>query len=143
MADPFSTFAGVFSTLDVSLRACKGLHDACIAYKEAPREVEQIRSTIGNVESLLRNLRPFIAEYQSSGFTIQYHETLPEAIKDSVFNIDTTLKELGKVLPHPDDVNRAKERFRWVVRKKEITELQKRMERNQIILDRGLQIVAQ
>lgn len=66
MSDPFSTFAEALSTLDVLLRACKGLYDVSLACKDAPQQFEQLRHTIKNVESVLRNLKLVITEYNSS-----------------------------------------------------------------------------
>lgn len=143
MADPLSTFAAVLSTLDVSLKACKGVYDTVHTYREAPLEFEQLRFTVKNVESILRNLRLFVAEYHSSRNATHYHEALPEAVKDCVLGISRTLKELESLLPRSDDSLQAKQRFRWVLRKKRFVELQERLSSSQNTLALCLQAIAQ
>ena len=143
MADPFSILASVLSTLDVSLRACKGLNDTIHAYKEAPLEREQLQRTIKNVDSVLRNLRLFITEYPSSRAAVHYHEALPEAVRDCVSVISRALEELENLLSHSNDVLQAKQRLRWVLRKKRFLELLKLLDSSQITLNLSLQAVTQ
>ena len=143
MADPFSSAAAVLSTLDVCLKACRGLYDISHGYKEAPLELEQLRCTIRDVESVLRNLSLLTTEYQSSRAAVHYHEALPEAVKNCVLGISRTLKELADLLPPPDDSLQTKQRLRWVSHKKKLIELQQRLGLHQNTLCLCLQTIAQ
>lgn len=143
MADPFSTFAGAVSVFDVAIRSCKGLHNACHAYKDAPQEIEQLRDTIRNLESVLRNLRLWVTEYQSSRLATQYHEILPSAVNNCIHEINTCREELDNFLPNPDESRQTKERSKWVLRKRNIVKLQQRLEGQQKTLDLCLQTVTQ
>lgn len=143
MVDPFSTFVGALSILDVSLETCRGLYNASNAYKDAPREFEELQYTIANVESTLRNLRLFTVEFQSSRSARQYQEVLPEAVKDNVHQINEALRELKRLLPDPNAARTTKERSKWVFQKKKVVELGRRLEERQNALNLALQSVAQ
>ena len=143
MADPFSTFAGAVSTLDVAIRSCKGLYEASHAYKNAPQESEQLRGTIRNTESILRNTRLWVAEYRASRSASQFHEVLPEALKDCVQGINTSLNDLSDLLPSSDERRQITARSRWVMHKKKIKTLLERLADQRESLNLCLQVVAQ
>ena len=143
MPDPFSTLAGAVSVFDVAIGSCRGLYNASLAYKEAPQEVEQLRGTIENLESVLRNLRAWIIEYQSSRFVTHYHEILPESVRACMHEINTYLRELSNLLPSADESRQVRERSRWVLHKRKIVKLQQRLEGQQKNLDLCLQTVTQ
>ncbi|KAL8823279.1 MAG: hypothetical protein Q9191_006003 [Dirinaria sp. TL-2023a] len=143
MADPFSTFAGAVSVFDVAIRSCKGLHNASHAYKDAPQEIGQLWDTIRNLESVLRNLRLWVVEYQSSRFATQFHELLPAAVNECTNELNICREELNKLLPSQDESRQLKERSRWVLRKRKIVKLQQRLDAQQKTLDLCLQTVTQ
>lgn len=143
MADPFSTLAGVVSVIDVAIRGCRGLYDFSRNLEDVPRSAQQLRSTIGNVESCLRNLRLFAIEYQSSAPLTGHHQILPEALKLGLLGVKTELNVLNRFLPNSESSWKVSERVTWVIDKNKLIKTLQRLDSQQITLLVGLQSVSQ
>ena len=143
MADPFSTVAAVVSLADVMIRACEGISNLVIDWKDASDAVQHLRQTVQNVKSLLVNLQRYVSEYESSNLSIGHNQLLPETVKKELLEIRTELGHLQQLLPPSGTQEKLGQRVKRVFDEKRIPRVVRRLESRQIALGTGLQIVAQ
>lgn len=141
--DPLSGIASVLSVADIAVRSCERLRDLISDLRDAPQSVQRLRRTIQNTESVLRNVRLNVAEFNSSTLATVYHEVLPEAVERCVEEIRDDLNLLENRLA-PGDLGRdIGARIRHVLSKKSIRDILGRLESQQNLLSLALQSAAQ
>lgn len=114
MADPLSALAGVLSVADIAIRSCQRLRDLTSDLQDAPQSMQRFRQTIQNVESVLRNLRLFVVEFNSSALATEQHEVLPEVVVHSLVEIQDNLKRLENILAPDESNSNIRKRIRHV-----------------------------
>ena len=141
--DPISGIASVLSVADIAVRSCERLRDLVSDLREAPQSVQRLRRTIQNTESVLRNVRLNVAEFNSSTLATEYHEVLPEAVERSLEEIRDDLNLLETRLA-PGDLGRdIGARIRHVLSNKSIRDILGRLESQQNLLSLALQSATQ
>lgn len=143
MADPFTTVAAVVSFVDVAIRACKGIYAVIDTWKDAPKAIQRLGQTVQNQESLLRTLRLYVLEHESSNLCIEQHQILPTAVGNELRDISSDLGLLEKSLPSAGSERKLDRRFKWVFDKKKTREISDRLDRRQMTVMACLQVTAQ
>ena len=143
MADPFSSVAAVVSFVDVTIRACKGINAIVDSWRDAPNEVQRLRYSVQNIQSLLDNVRLYVTEYESSRLCTQEQQLLPEAVKNELECTGSDLRLLEKLLPPQGSQAKALRKFRFVFDERKIVAVINRLESRQMSVMSALQITAQ
>ena len=142
MAEAFSTAAAVVSFVDVMIRACRGISQTIISLNEAPSTIHRLRDTIQNLQSVLRGLRLFVTEYQSSKVFLEHHQLLPDNLQKELLAMDSELKMLQRMIP-PSANGSMNQKFKWLSKEKKILDVAHNLECRQKTVVTELQLVAQ
>ncbi|KAI4263553.1 MAG: hypothetical protein L6R42_001308 [Xanthoria sp. 1 TBL-2021] len=143
MAEVFSAFAGVASLIDVALRACNVLYDSSRYLKDAPQLSQRLRRTIQSVESVLQNLKEFVALHRQQQASAGLPDFLPGAVNEEIISIKAELDTLSTLLPASGSSGQFRAKLKWVLDRKKVTEVIKALDSHQITLILALQSFAQ
>ncbi|KAL8721473.1 MAG: hypothetical protein Q9225_001852 [Loekoesia sp. 1 TL-2023] len=143
MADPFATVAAVVSFVDVTVRACKGIHALIDAWKDAPDTIQRLRQTVQNQHFMLESLRLYMVEYESSKLCVEQNQLLPMSIKNELRDITSDLDLLQQSLPPAGSQKRMLQQLKWVFDEKKVLRVGSRLDSRQIAVMNGLQITTQ
>ncbi|KAF6221987.1 hypothetical protein HO133_001955 [Letharia lupina] len=146
MPDPLtalSTAASVVSLVDVTIRACEGIYGLVISWRNAPRAVKSLRQTVEGIESILRSLKTFVTEYESSVAFRQHRQVLPDSVNADIISIGETLGLLDGILTSSGETKNVRRRAKWAIDEKKTLEIVQRLETQQVALILSLQTVAQ
>ena len=143
MTDPFSTVAAVVSFADVTIRACKVIHEVVGSWKDAPNAIQRLRQTVQNLESMLGSLRLYVVEYESSKLFLEQHQLLPEVVKNELAEIDLEIKVLKGCLSPAGNQRNIKQRIRRMIDEKKILAFVSSLNSRRAIITTTLQILAQ
>ncbi|KAI9755365.1 MAG: hypothetical protein M1815_005081 [Lichina confinis] len=117
-----ATAASALQLADVGLRWGKEIYNLLSDIKHAPQEVHNLRNTVDDVNSVIRNLSRYIAEFNQSASTRAEHNVLPEAVTRAVQGFHEQLATLKGLLP----TESVQQKIRWGLDKKrkvkEVTE---------------------
>ena len=143
MADPFSTVAAVVSFADVTIRACKVIHEVVGSWKDAPNAIQRLRQTVQNLESMLGGLRLYAVEYEASKLFLEQHQLLPEVVKNELPEIELEIELLKGFLPPAGIQINKRERIRRIFDEKKILAVVSRLNSRQANITTELQNLAQ
>ena len=140
MADPLSTTSGVLSLVDIAFRTCKGLRSLIDDLKGAPRKVEHLRREKQSWDSVLHNLRLFIAEFESSS---SCHQILLAAVKDSIAEIQNDSKSLDDLLAQLGSEKSIQGRLKYIWKSSRFAEIDSNLDSQHRVLSLALQSESQ
>ena len=143
MPDPFSTVAAVVSFADVTIRACEGLHRVIDRWNDASNATQRTRQTLQNLQSTLGNLRRYVVQYESSKLFLEQRLLLPDVVKNELRDIKSDLGLLQQLLPPTGSERMFTNRLRSVLDEKKIHAIVNRLDKRQIAVNTGLQILGQ
>ena len=143
MVDPFSTVVAAVSFVDVTIRACRGIHVVIGNWNDAPNATQRLRQTVQNVQCTLESLRTYVVEYESSELFIDHHQLLPEVVKSELRDISLDLNSLQQLLPPVDTHLRRTRRLKWIFDEKKVLTVVRRLDSRQIAVMTVLQSLAQ
>ncbi|KAL8961355.1 MAG: hypothetical protein Q9193_002080 [Seirophora villosa] len=143
MADICSTIAGVASLIDVALRGCSVLYDSINHLTDAPELSLRLRRTVQSVESILRCLDSFVADYRKQQISTGVPSLLPDALDHELTSIKAELDALSILLPTANSSSQLRRRLKWVLDRKQLAEIVRRLDGHQITLILALQSFAQ
>ena len=136
MPDPFSAVAGAISVVDVALRTCVALYDSIRYIQDAPELSRQLQKSCQSIQSTLHVSKDFLTRYyQSLAFAV-HQDPVPDAVSQGILSIQTGLDRLLPLLSDPKKIT-------WVIRRKRLVEVVKKLESDQITLILALQIFQQ
>lgn len=99
-------------------------------------------SVLGDIESIIRNLSRFIAEYNQSPNALEDFDVLPETVTRAVHDFSNDLATLKGMLPADLSPSLA-QKFRWVYDRKKLKEATQRLNHRKTTLQLSLEIVGQ
>ena len=143
MADPLSTLAGLVSLADVTIRACRRVHQFVLSWKDAPQAVKTLQQTIESIRSTLGNLKLFVEEYNSSTPRLRHGQTLPDSMIAEMRSIKDNVDALNDLLLAMLKRKNFTRKAVWALQEQKLTALAQRLENQQITLTLGLQAIAQ
>lgn len=143
MADICSTIAGVASLIDVALRGCSVLYESINHLKDAPELSLRLRRTVQSVESILRCLDSFVVDYRKQQISTGVPSLLPDALDHELTTIKAELDALLNLLPTSNSSSQLRRRLKWVLDRKQLAEIVRRLDGHQITLILALQSFAQ
>ena len=143
MSDPFSTVAAAVSFADVTIRACGGLHALIARWNDAPNTIQRTRQTLKNLQATLGSLRLYVVRYESSKFCLEQQLLLPDVVKNGLRDISLDLGLLQQLLPPSGSEGKLSKRFRSVLDMKKTHAIVDRLDKGQIAVTTGLQILGQ
>ena len=143
MAEIFATVTGVVSLVDVALRACSALYDSIEYLKDAPDLSQRLQRTVQSIESVLRSLNLFIAQYRQSITPAGQPDQLPDAVGHELIAIKDTLDALATLLPAKGSGSKLRRGIKTILDRKKVVEVIQRLDSHQITLILALQSFAQ
>ena len=143
MAEIFAAVTGVVSLVDVALRACSALYDSIGYLKDAPDLSQRLQRTVHSIESVLRSLNLFIAQYRQTTTPAGQTNRLPDAVSHELFAIKAALDALAALLPATGSGSKLRRGINTILDRKKVAEGIQRLDSHQITLILALQSFAQ
>ena len=143
MAEIFATVTGVASLIDVAFRACSALYDSIEYLKDAPDLSQRLQRTVQSIESVLRNLNLFVAQYRQTTSPAGQSDHLPDAVSHELIAIKAALDALAALLPVTGSGSKLRRGIKTILDRKKVVEVTQRLDSHQITLILALQTFAQ
>ena len=143
MPDPITSFgaaAGAVQLIDVALRTSREAYVFLAAVKNAKRDIQDLRNTLYDVESNVRNLRNYVHAFSKSKNSVQEFEVLPEVVSRSFQNFQDDILRLKQLLPPKPTASLAQE-MKWVYNSKFVKEICDRLGGRKADLSFALSII--
>lgn len=129
------------SFVDVTIRACDGLHALIDRWNDSSDASQRTRQTLQNLQSTLHSLRRYVVHYESSNLFLEQQLLLPDVVKMELRDISSDLELLQQLLPPPGSEKTLIKKLRWVLNEKKSRAIVDRLDKRQIAVATGLEIV--